>query len=206
MANQPKKKTGAAGEDVSRLQKMAGKAPFVLRLTRISDMEPPVLVVKERIAPEDRNDTQELTNPRSKTVERGHINGEAVRACLPVLRRIVEAVRDDQGIPLNLDKQISQEGIKRSGINLPLDETAGARIALFFRLQSNVKDINRVELIGRRVALFSREEAVYWLSNITASSPALRSWAISGLRIMLCGESGDKRIPEALNRVRARTA
>jgi len=75
---------------------------------------------------------------------------------------------------------------------------------LFFRLQSKVKDVDRIELIGRRIAMLSREEAVYWLANVTTADPALRSWAISGLRLMLCGDSGDKRLPRVLERMRAR--
>ena len=193
-------------KELARFQAMARKAPFVLRLTRISAMEPPVLVVKERILPEDRDDTEGLTNPRAKTVERGTLHGEAVRACLPILRRIVAQVKDDQDISLGLERFMNQEGLRRSDVNFPLDETAGARLALFFRLQAKIQDISRIELLGRRVMLFSREEAVYWLSNITASSATFRSWAVSGLRTMLCGESGDKRIGEALERIRAKTA
>ena len=191
--------------ELQRLQAMARKSPFLLRLTRLSDMEPPVLIVKERIAPEDRDDVEGLTNPRAKTVERGQIHGEAARSCIAILQRILGDVRDDQGIALNLDRHVTREGLKRTDINLPLDEAAGARLALFFRLQSKMRDINRIELIGRRVALFSREEAVYWLANVTASNQTLRAWATTGLRTMLCGEAGDHRVQDELTRVRART-
>ncbi len=199
-----RKSTHMDETQLSQLAQLARRYPFVLRLTRHKDIPPPVLMIKERIAPEDRDDLEGLKNPRSKTVDRGSLHGEAVRACLPVLKRILEEVKDEQGIPLGLEAYMNAEGLKQSNINLPLDETAGARLALFFRLQSKVKDVNRIELLGRRVALFSREEAVYWLSNVTTTDNALRSWATSGLRIFLCGESGDKRIMRILDKVRAR--
>ncbi|KAE8437989.1 DUF7680 family protein [Vreelandella piezotolerans] len=190
--------------DEAQLAKLARRSPYVLRLTRHKDMPPPVLTIKERIAPEDRDDTEGMTNPRAKTVERGNLYGDSVRACLPVLKRILEEVKDEQGIPLGLETYMNIKGLQQTDLNFPLDETAGARLALFFRLQSKVKDVDRIELIGRRVAMFSREEAVYWLANVTTADPALRSWATSGLRILLCGDAGDKRAPRILEKVRAR--
>jgi hypothetical protein len=190
--------------DEAQLAKLAKRSPYVLRLTRHKDLPPPVLIIKERIAPEDRDDIEGLTNPRAKHVERGTLHGESVRACLPVLKRILEEVKDEQGIPLGLETYMSAQGLKQTDLNFPLDEAAGARLALFFRLQTKVKDVDRIELIGRRVAMFSREEAVYWLANVTTADPALRSWATSGLRMLLCGEAGDKRVPRILEKVRAR--
>jgi len=190
--------------DEAQLAKHAKRAPYLLRMTRRSDLPPPLLIVKERTAPEDRDDIQGLTNPRAKHVERGSLHGEGVRACLPVLKRILEGVKDDQGIPLGLERFMSAHGLQETDRNLPLDEAAGARLALFFRLQSKVKDVDRIELIGRRIAMLSREEAVYWLANVTTADPALRSWAVSGLRLILCGDSGDKRLPLVLERMRAR--
>lgn len=187
-----------------RLQRHARQSPFVLRFTRHNDRTPPVLQVKERIAPEERDDTDRLRQPRAKTVERGQIHGEAVRACQPIIRRILADVRDDQGIPLALERFLTQDGLRFTNLNLPLDETAGAKLTLFFRLQANMRDIDRIELLGRRIALFSREEAIYWLANATAADPALRSWAMRGQRLMLCGEAGDGRVTETLERIRAR--
>jgi hypothetical protein len=191
-------------QERSRLQRIARSSPFVLRFTRHAELTPPVLQVKERLAPEERDDIADLRQPRAKTVERGQIHGEAVRACLPIIRRILEDVRDDQGIPLALEKFMTQEGLRFTDLNLPLDETAGAKLALFFRLQANMRDIDRIELLGRRIALFSREEAIYWLANATAADPALRSWAQRGQRLMLCGEAGDDRVTATLERIRAR--
>lgn len=200
----PRGRRKSSQADEAQLAKLARRSPYVLRLTRHKDLPPPVMVVKERIAPEDRNDTEGLTNPRAKHMERGTLHGESVRACLPVLKRILEEVKDEQGIPLGLERFMSAQGLKQTDINFPLDEAAGARLALFFRLQTKVKDVDRIELIGRRVAMFSREEAVYWLANVTTADPALRSWATSGLRMLLCGEAGDKRVPRILEKVRAR--
>ncbi|NBC12559.1 MAG: hypothetical protein GVY09_04290 [Gammaproteobacteria bacterium] len=197
-------RSDSAKADDARLAKQAKRAPYLLRITARNDLPPPLLIVKERIAPEDRDDTAGLTNPRAKHLERGSLHGEAVRASLPVLRRLLEAVRDDQSIPLGLERFMSTQGLKQIDRNLPLDEAAGARLALFFRLQRKVKDSDRIELIGRRVAMLSREEAVYWLANVTTADPALRSWAVSGLRQMLCGGAGDKRLPQVLERIRAR--
>ncbi|MEA3641824.1 MAG: hypothetical protein VBE63_18075 [Lamprobacter sp.] len=194
----------STAQDDAQLAKQAKRAPYLLRITRRSDLPPPLLIIKERIAPEDRDDIEGLTNPRAKHLERGSLHGEGVRACLPVLKRILETVKDDQGIPLGLERYLSAQGLQDIDRNLPLDEAAGARLALFFRLQSKVKDVDRIELIGRRIAMLSREEAVYWLANVTTADPALRSWAISGLRLMLCGDSGDKRLPRVLERMRAR--
>ena len=193
-----------SAEHLEQLQKLARRSPFVLRLTRLRRTDPPVLVIKERIAPEDRDDLEGLTQARAKTVDRGMIHGEAVRACLPILKRLLERVSDEADIPLGLEAFMTPQGLKKSDINLPLDEATGARLALFFKLQSRIQDIDRVELIGRRVARFSREEAVYWLANVTAADETLRAWAISGLRIMLAGEAGDQRIRAQLEKLRNR--
>lgn len=190
--------------DETRLARQARCAPYLLRITRQKDLPPPLLIVKERIAPEDRDDTEGLSRPRAKSVERGRLHGASVRACLPILKRILETVQDDQGIPLGLERFMTATGLKATDRNLPLDQAAGARLALFFRLQAKVRDVDRIELIGRRVAMLSREEAVYWLSNVSSADQAMRSWAVSGLRLMLCGESGDKRAPGVLERLRAR--
>ncbi|WP_456243439.1 DUF7680 family protein [Thiorhodovibrio winogradskyi] len=32
-----------------------------------------------------------------------------------------------------------------------------------------MRDVDRIELVGRRVAMLSREEAVYWLSNVSSA-------------------------------------
>jgi len=76
-------------------------------------------------------------------------------------------------------------------LNLPLDEEAGAKLSLIFRLQERLDDLDRVELIARRVTRFTREEAIYWLSRTTSYGPDANRWAVSGLRILLGGTSKD---------------
>lgn len=189
---------------LKRLQAMARQSPFLIRFTRWKDVSPPVLVVKERIAAEDRDDVEGLVNPRARTVDRGVLHGPPARAVLPVLRRILANVKDEAEISLGLDRFVTTAGLDRTDVNLPLDDEAGAKLSLFFKLQANIQDVDRIELIGRRIASFSREESVYWLSNATVSDPVLSSWAVRGLRMMLCGEAGDPRIETILARVRAR--
>ena len=169
--------------------------PFVLRITEWKDLPVPVLVVKERQQlgrPNRDKDTTEEPDgdTRGSLVERGHIAGGSLRRILPILRRILEPVCDEMGAPLELQKYLSQEGLKIRG-NLPLDEEAGAKLSLIFRLQERVNDLDRVELIARRAARFTREEAAYWLSRMTSFGPDANRWAISGLRILLGGTPKD---------------
>jgi len=45
-------------------------------------------------------------------------------------------------------------------VNLPLDEEAGAKLGVIFRLQERLTDLDRVEFIARCVARFTCEEDV----------------------------------------------
>jgi hypothetical protein len=71
--------------------------------------------------------------------------------------------------PPDWSRYLTQEGLKLR-LSLPLDEEAGAKLALIFRLQERVPALDRVELIARRVVRFTREEAAYWLSRTTSTS------------------------------------
>ncbi|KAA3635365.1 MAG: hypothetical protein DWP92_11165 [Armatimonadetes bacterium] len=82
--------------------------------------------------------------------------------------------------------------------NLPLDEGTGAKLALLFRLQERVKDLDRVELMARRIDNFTTEEATYWLSRILHFNKPSNRWAVAGMRIMLGGLPGDPAITEML--------
>lgn len=182
------------------------RAPFVLRLTEWKDYPAPVLVIKERLlsAGAEAREPPPSTFERKvggNLAERGHIVGEAQRRCLPILRSMVERVRDDAGIPLELQRFLTPEGL-RLRLNLPLDEEAGAKLALLCRLQERVTDLERVELIARRVAGFTREEAAYWLSRTTSTDADANRWALAGMRIMLGGQPNDKGVPEKLERLR----
>jgi len=183
------------------------KTPFVFRITSWKQVQGPVLVVKEyREFTEKTSDTQMLLDlpelaKRSRLVERGHLAGEALRRCLPTLRKIVERVSDKQGIPLELHRYLTQEGLKMK-CTLPLDEEAGAKFALLFRLQERILDMDRVELIARRIARFTREEAAYWLSRITTFGADANRWAVAGLRIVLGGQPKDPGVERMLERMR----
>ena len=75
-------------------------------------------------------------------------------------------------------------------------------MALIFKLQERMSDLDRVELIARRVERFTREEAHYWLTRSTQFSPEANRWAQAGMRIMLGGQRGDKAVTEMLEKLR----
>src|SRR5262249_19815992 len=64
-------------------------------------------------------------------------------------------------------------------------------------------DLDRVELMARRLARFTREEAVYWLSRTTSFGSDANRWAIAGLRIMLGGHAKEPAVERMLERLRA---
>ena len=185
------------------------KAPYVLRVTEWKDLPVPVLVIKERHGSGPSEDSSQIALPlngqqRSRLVERGHMAGEALRRILPIVRAIVGRVCDEAGAPAGVERYLSQEGLKLR-LSLPLDEEAGAKLALIFRLQERVTDVDRVELIARRVARFTREEAAYWLSRTTSFGSDANRWASSGLRIMLGGQTNDPAVSRMLTRLRDST-
>jgi hypothetical protein len=190
-------------------RRLAGRwrrAPYYLRLTEWKDLPAPVLVVKERQGLSRTEQSSQLAlpldgQPRGSLAERGHLAGEALRRCLPVLRGILERVSDDTGVPAGLERYLTQEGL-RLRLSLPLDEESGAKLALIFRLQERVPDLDRVELIARRVARFTREEAAYWLSRTTSFGADANRWALSGLRVMLGGQANDPAVRRMLERLR----
>jgi hypothetical protein len=87
---------------------------------------------------------------------------------------------------------------------LPLDEEAGAKLALIFRLSANVADLDRAELIARRVLRFTREEATYWHSRITGFGRDADRWAAAGLRIVLGGQPKDPAVARLLEELRTK--
>lgn len=179
--------------------------PFALRITEWKGYPAPVLVVKERLSVSDEGSdpgkkTEQPTDKR--LAEIGFVCGEPQRLCLPIFRQIVERVRDRRGIPLELQRYLSQDGLNLR-LNLPLDEEAGSKLGLIFRLQMRVKELDRIELIARRVARFTGEEASYWLSRTTHFGPDAGRWALSGLRIVLGGQPRDPAMEKMLERLRA---
>lgn len=188
-------------EQLRRMQTLAERAPWVLRVTEHKDKPAPVLVVKERFTPgEDDNKNGKVTG-RKVLKERGLLYGQSLRRCLPVIRSIVGNVCDDAGIPLELQRFFNNGRITFRG-NLPLDEESGAKLSLIFKLQERVKDMDRVELIAWRVERFSREEAVYWLTRATGYGSAVNRWAQAGMRVMLGGQPDDQAITRMLEKLR----
>jgi hypothetical protein len=195
----PKQKTGM-GLDAhyqKNVKKQLRKAPWVLRLTEHSDKPIPVFLTKQRILPDQRSDADDLIAPRSILLERGLLYGPSQLRCLPIIRTILTRVSDPAGIPLELNQFLNGKRISFRG-NLPLDEEAGCKLALLFKLQERVKDLDRVELIARRVDRFTREEAAYWYSRMTSFGDAANRWAMAGMKIMLSGQPGDPNVPTML--------
>lgn len=181
-----------------QLKGLARTASFVLRITEWKDQPAPVLVIKERVSREDGQNAM-----REGLVERGHIKGEVLRRLLPLLKKTCSHVVDPSGVPTQVERFLSQEGL-RLRITLPIDDEAGAKLALIFRLQERLPDSDRVELITRRVLLFSREEALYWLARVTDFGPDANRWAISGLRLMLGGQPNDPGVLRMLESLRTK--
>lgn len=176
-------------------------APWTLRVTEITDRPVPAVIVKQRILPEEREDTDNLVAPRSVLKERGLLYGPALARCLPVLRTIVGRVSDEAGIPLELHRYLQGQRITFRG-NLPLDDEAGRKIALIAKLRERIGEMDRVELLARRVDTFSREESGYWFSRITHYGDAANRWALAGMKTMLAGHPKDKNIEAMLERLR----
>ncbi|MDI3329099.1 MAG: hypothetical protein QJR06_11145, partial [Alicyclobacillaceae bacterium] len=71
-----------------------------------------------------------------------------------------------------------------------------------FKLQERVSDMDRVELIARRVERFTREEAAYWLTRATQFGEGPNRWALAGMRVMLGGPPGDPGVLKMLEKIR----
>ncbi|MBV5274345.1 MAG: hypothetical protein JZU52_12130 [Lamprocystis purpurea] len=203
----PKKTPSLAEHHRLHLEPRWRKAPFVLRITQWVGAPVPVLVIKERRssadgAAESQDSAQaDAMAAKGRLAERGHLLGDALRRCLPILRGIVSGVQDESGIPLEIQRYLTQEGL-RLRLNLPLDEESGAKLALIFRLQERVTDLDRVELMARRIERFTREEAAYWLSRMVSFSPDARRWAVAGMRLMLGGQARDPGVERMLERLK----
>ena len=213
MSKQAKNKQTGARQTAQKNQQQAhyhkkvapeiAKAPWVLRITEHKDKPVPVFLIKERILPEQRTDTAELVAPRSVLKERGLLYGPHQRRCLPVIKTILARVNDYKGVPLELQQYLTGARITFRG-NLPLDEEAGYKLALIFKLQERIKEEERVELIARRVDRFTREEAGYWYSRMTTYGDAANRWAAAGMKVMLAGHPKDPNVDKMLADLRQR--
>ena len=179
-------------------------APWVLRITEHKGKPVPVFVIKQRILPDQRTDTDDMIAPRSVLKEGGIVHGPQQQRCIPVLRTILARVKDYKGVPLELQQYLIGSRITFRG-NLPLDDEAGYKLALIFKLQERIKEIDRVELIARRVDRFTREEAGYWHSRMTTYGDAANRWAMAGMKVMLAGHPKDPNIEQMLADLRLRS-
>jgi hypothetical protein len=203
MAATAKTKTDLEVHYQRRVRPEVSRAPWVLRVTEHSDKPAPVFIVKERIHPDQRTDTEGLVAPRSVLRESGLLYGSQLQRCLPVVRGIISRISDRKGIPLELTQYLKDRRIAFRG-NLPLDDDAGPKLALIFRLQERIKELDRVELIARRIERFTREEAAYWHSRISTFGDAANRWAMAGMKIMLAGQPKDPNVETILEELRQR--
>ncbi len=180
------------------------KAPWVLRMTEHKDKPVPVFIIKQRILPDQRTDTDDLVAPRSILKERGLLYGPQQRRCLPVVRTILSRINDYKGVPLELQQYLNGSRITFRG-NLPLDDEAGYKLALIFKLQERIRELDRIELIARRVDRFTREEAGYWYSRMTTYGDAANRWAAAGMKVMLAGHPKDPNVETMLADLRQRS-
>lgn len=186
---------------LKKVQKQVSGAPWVLRVTEHKEKPVPVMIAKERIWPDQRDDADDLVAPRSILKERGFIYGQPQLRCLPVLKTILTRVCDRAGIPLELQQYLNGKRIDFRG-NLPLDEEAGCKLSLIFKLQERIKELDRIELIARRVDRFTREEAAYWFSRMTSFGEAANRWAAAGMKVMLAGQPHDPHVGMMLEDLR----
>jgi hypothetical protein len=200
--NESSEYTGLKSMYKNKIKPYLQEYPWSIRITVHKGKPVPVLVVKERFT-----DNKDLRHNEKKTAtatilkDRGLIYSQSLRRCMPVIRNIVSKVCNPAGIPFDLQNFFPAGRIFFRG-NLPLDEEAGTKLALIFKLQERIIDMDRVELLAWRVERFSREEAVYWLTRLTQYGPTTGRWAQAGMRIMLGGQPGDKEITKMLERQR----
>lgn len=183
------------------IQPYARHAPWVLRITEHKEKPAPVFIVKKRFYPNGDAGANSKPAGRPHLKDQGLLYGLPLRRCLPVVRTITGRVCDDAGIPLELHRFFNNGRITFRGA-LPLDEEAGFKLALIFKLQERIKDMDRVELIARRVERFSREEAAYWLTRATQYGAEANRWALAGMRIMLGGQPEDRAVLRMLEKLR----
>jgi len=158
-------------------------SPWIMRVVQRKDFIGPLLEVCER---------RPTNNGTKKLYEYGRIYNGHLRVCKRPIRCMMSQVTDLAGHPLELQELIDDKLAFRGQI--PLNESAGAKLALLFKLHSQVRDDNRVELMAWRIERYSREEALYWLCKASIEGVYGKrgiEWAKSGLRLMLAGQQKD---------------
>ena len=96
---------------LNHIKKSLSKAPWVLRITEHGDKPAPVMIVKERILAEQRDDTEHLVAPRSVLRERGLLYGPSQVRCLTTVQTILTRICDKAGIPYELHRLLQGKRI-----------------------------------------------------------------------------------------------
>ena len=170
-------------EVVAGIERYKKKSLWYLWVTKWKDYTGPVIVIKERTVDKEG---------RKITIDRGYMYNGKLRSCNDVISYVLSSVKGDNGDSLNL-QLLFDDKLEYRG-EIPLDDVAGVKLALFFILQSTFNyDSKRIEVMGWRIVRFSFEEATYFLNKITLPIYGKKSmaWARMGLRIMLAGNAGD---------------
>ncbi len=179
---------------VDGMKQFEKTSPWILRVSQQKKYTGPLVTICERTVSSKGNPC---------LVEHGFMHNGKLRFCKDVIRMIVSHVTNDNGEPLELQALIDDKLEYRGYI--PMDDTAGAKLALLFKLQATIPDKERVELMAWRIERFTREESMYWLSKVTVPTYGEKSiaWAKTGLRAMLGGRPEDKEeIQLILNTIR----
>jgi len=135
-----------------------------------------------------------VTNANNQTIKMiynsqvmGVMDSATYRVCKQSLKHYLSRETDQAGIPLEYHKHIT-DAFPTFSITFPNDYSeACSKLALFFRLQKGVHDVNKIALMAQRIENFTREEAAYWLSRTLHGTDEHKKWAVKGLRIMLAG-------------------
>lgn len=191
---------------LERLKKLYLRdAPWVLRITERKDRPCPYLEIKTRQwqIPQPLREsgikTQAAVQDNELSLqpvlkECGCFYGAKATRCIDALKKIITGIRTpDDNLPMELERVVKGQQFIVKKQTLPLNDDAGVKLALLFKVQEGLKDLDRTELAAWRVARFTREEALYWYSRATTFSRALNNWSLSGMRVMLAGGSKAKK-------------
>ena len=179
---------------VDGMKQFTKTSPWILRVSVQKKYTGPVVTVCERTVSSKGNPC---------LVEHGFMHNGKLRFCKDAICMMISRVANDNGEPLELQALVDDKLAYRGYI--PLDDTAGAKLALLFKLQAAIPDKERVEMMAWRIERFTREESLYWLGKITVPTYGEKAiaWAKTGLRAMLAGRPEDKEdIQMILNTVR----
>lgn len=175
------------GDIVLKIASLKDSAPWILR---VSDNKDGVLI---RVFERQKQDDGSFS-----LVKYGEIAGKKLRACKKPVCYILSEVKDELNNPIGL-QSLFEGSITFRG-DVPLDKTAGSKMALVAILASVINIEAKAELIAWRIERISAEEAFYWLGKVTVPVFGEKSaqWAVIGLRTMLAGPTDQKVDYEAM--------